>query len=488
MHTNLESIDLTLSSGAGRFRRRRGIGEDSFSWCCRRRNRFGVSRCYQRCQRARRLRLFQGRKDESAKNRRKAELEGNRLDAVILTHGHLDHVGRLPLLTRKGYKGPIYGTQPTLDIARLILKDSCALQKQDLKRENLKRARARKPPLEPLFEEVDVRKLKPLATPVKYNQRFPVAPGIEARLVDAGHVIGSASVELTVSENGHKKVVVFSGDLGPRGAPLLNDPQPFKEADAVIMESTYGDRKHRSMHDTAIEGREIIAKAIENKAKVLVPVFAVGRTQLLLYLLAGAFKRKTLPRFPIFVDSPMAIEATRIYGRNSELFDAEALGMVRSGELHRSLTCAQPSTSPGQSRALNDVKGPCLIMAGSGVCTGGRIMHHLRHNLPISETAILIVGFQSPGTLGRKLVEGAESVMIFGEEIPVRASIHTMGGFSAHADQTGLLDWFSTIASSRPRTIITHGEDRARKTLGDLITSRFGLTTEQPALGDVIEI
>ena len=432
--------------------------------------------------------FFQGRKDESAKNRRKAQLEGGKVDAVVLTHGHLDHIGRLPLLTRNGYKGPVYATRPTLDIATLILKDSLALQKNDLKRQNQKRARSKLPPLEPLFEEADVRKLKPLATPVKYNQRFTVAPGIEARLVDAGHVIGSASVELTVSENGHKKVVVFSGDLGPRGAPLVKDPEPFNEADAVIMESTYGNRNHRSMHDTAIEGREIISKAIDNKAKVIVPVFAVGRTQLLLYLLAGAFKRKTLPRFPIFLDSPMAIHATKIYGRNSELFDEEALGMVQSGELLRNLNCARPCTTPGESRALNKEKGPCLIMAGSGMCTGGRIMHHLRHNLPIPETAVLIVGFQSPGTLGRKLVDGAKSVMMFGEEVPVRASIHTMGGFSAHADQRGLLDWYSTLAPSRPRTIITHGEDRARQAFGDLITSRFGLQTERPSLGDVIEI
>lgn len=432
--------------------------------------------------------FFQGRKEESAKNRRDAKLEGGKLDAVVLTHGHLDHIGRLPLLTRKGYKGPIYATRPTLDIATLILKDSLALQKQDLKRQNQKRAQQKLPPLEPLFEEPDVRKLKPLASPVKYNQRFPVAPGIEARLVDAGHVIGSASVELTVHENGHKKVVVFSGDLGPRGAPLLNDPWPFKEADAVIMESTYGDRNHRSMHDTAIEGREIIAKAIDNKAKVLVPVFAVGRTQLLLYLLAGAFKRKTLPPFPIFLDSPMAIHATKIYGRNNELFDTEALEMVKSGELLRNLRSARPTTTPGESRGLNAVKGPCLIMAGSGMCTGGRIMHHLRHNLPIPETAVLIVGFQSQGTLGRKLVDGAKSVMMFGEEVPVRASIHTMGGFSAHADQNGLLDWYSTVAPSRPRTIITHGEDRARKAFSELIHSRFGMKSERPALGDVIEI
>ena len=432
--------------------------------------------------------LFQGGKEEKAKNRRKAQLEGGKLDAVILTHGHLDHVGRLPLLTRKGYDGPIYATRATIDLATLILKDSLSIQKQDLKRENQKRARAKLPPLEPLFEESDVRKLKPLASAVKYNQRVEIAPGIQARLVDAGHVIGSASVELTVSENGPKKVVVFSGDLGPRGAPLLNDPVPFEKADVVIMESTYGDRNHRSLHETAIEGRQIIARAIENKAKILVPVFAVGRTQLLLYLLAGAFKRKTLPRFPIFLDSPMAIEATKIYGKNNELFDTEALEMVQSGELRRELTGARPCPKPGDSRALNDVEGPCLIMAGAGMCTGGRIMHHLRHNLPVAGTAVLIVGFQSQGTLGRKLVDGAKSVMMFGEEVPVRASVHTMGGFSAHAGQNDLLDWFSVVAPSRPRTIITHGEDRARKVFSDLITSRFGLKTERPALGDVIEI
>jgi metallo-beta-lactamase family protein len=432
--------------------------------------------------------FFQGRKEESEKNRRKNQIAGGSLDAVVLTHGHLDHIGRLPLLTRNGYKGPVYATRPTLDIATLILKDTVSLQKQDLKRQNKKRAQQKLPPLEPLFEEPDVRKLKPLVAPVKYNQRFKVAPGIEARLVDAGHVIGSASVELTVSENGHKKVIVFSGDLGPRGAPLLKDPEPFKEADVVIMESTYGDRNHRSMHDTAIEGREIIARAIQEKAKVLVPVFAVGRTQLLLYLLAGAFKRKTLPPIPIYLDSPMAIEATKIYGRNNELFDEEALAMVEAGELRRSLSVARPCPKPGDSRSLNSVEGPCLIMAGSGMCTGGRIMHHLRHNLPIPETAVLIVGFQSHGSLGRKLVDGAKKVRMFGEEVPVRASIHTMGGFSAHADQNGLLDWFSTVAPSRPRTIITHGEDRAREAFSQLIQSRFDLNTERPMIGDFIEI
>jgi metallo-beta-lactamase family protein len=432
--------------------------------------------------------MFQGGRKEKAKNRREAKLEGGKLDAVVLTHGHLDHVGRLPLLTKNGYEGPIFATQPTFEIATLILKDSLALHKADLKRENQQRARQQKPPLAPLFEEPDVRNLKPLIRPIKYGQRTEVAPGIEARFVDAGHVIGSASIELTVTENGSRKVVVFSGDLGPRGAPLMKDPTPFEKADAVIMESTYGDRNHRSLHETAIEGREIIGRAIENKAKILVPIFAVGRTQLLLYLLAGAFRRGTLPQFPIYLDSPMAIEATKVYGRNNELFDEEAKEMVESGDLRKSLSAAQACPKPGDSRALNDVDGPCLIMAGAGMCTGGRIIHHLRHNLPIEGTVVLIVGYQSANSLGRKLVDGEKEVRIFGERIPVHASVHTMGGFSAHADQQGLLDWYGAVAPSKPRTIITHGEDRAREVFSELIGTKFGMKTECPNLGDVIEI
>src|SRR4030095_4022016 len=397
--------------------------------------------------------LFQGRKQERAKNFRQARLEGGKLDAVVLTHAHLDHVGRLPLLTKKGYQGPIYATRATIDLATLILRDALALQKSDIKRKNRKRARSGLTPLEPLYEESDVRRLKPLARAIAYDQRIDVAPGIQGRLVDAGHVIGSASVEMTVEEDGRKKIVVFSGDLGPRGAPLLNDPVPFEHADVVIMESTYGDRDHRSLHETAIEGRRIVAKAIEERARILVPVFAVGRTQLLLYLLAAAFRNKTLPRFPIYLDSPLAIEATKIYGKHNELFDREAREMVNSGELRRNLESTYPCPNPQDSQALNDIEGPCLIMAGNGMCTGGRIVHHLRHNLHRPETVVLMVGFQSPGTLGRHLVNKEKTVLMQGARIPVRASIHTIGGFSAHAGQTDLLKWFGSVAPSRPRVI-----------------------------------
>jgi metallo-beta-lactamase family protein len=306
--------------------------------------------------------------------------------------------------------------------------------------------------------------------------------------VDAGHILGSASIELTVAENGGSRTVVFSGDLGARGAPLLADPVPFEHADVVVMESTYGDRNHRSLRETALEAREIIHKAVEAKAKILVPVFAIGRTQLLLYLLAGAFRRKTLRRFPIYVDSPMAIEATKIYGRNTEIFDAEAKAMLESGELRRGLETVRSCVSAAESRALNTVAGPCMIMAGSGMCTGGRIMHHLRHSLDRPETAVLIVGYQSPGSLGRRLVDGEKSVTIFGEKVAVRASIHTMGGFSAHAGQHELVQWFASMKASRPTLILAHGEDRARRALARRIESEHGIQARCPDLGEVIEV
>ena len=432
--------------------------------------------------------LFQGKRSERKLNFLNYRLEGRRLDAVVLTHGHLDHVGRLPLLTRKGYDGPIYGTRATLDLGKLILLDALALQMSDFERQNRRRMAERLPPLKPLYDEQDVQKLKGLGREVAYGEVTNIAPGIKVRLVDAGHVIGSASIEMTVEEGGRNKTVIFSGDLGPRGAPLLNDPFPFGRADAVIMETTYGDRDHRSLRETALEGREIIARVIEKKAKILVPIFAVGRTQLLLYMLAAAFGRGTLTPFPIYLDSPMAIEATKVYGKHNELFDEEARRMAKSGELRSNLEWTRPTLTPEESRAINEVTGPCMIMAGNGSCTGGRIIHHLRHNLKDPGTAVLISGFQSPRTIGRQLVDGAKAVSIFGQKVPVNASVHTMGGFSSHAGQSDLLKWFGTIAPSKPRLILTHGEDKARTKFSELVEERHGIKAECPELGDMIEI
>lgn len=410
-----------------------------------------------------------------------------RLDAVVLTHAHLDHTGRLPLLAAADYRGPIYGTAATFDLADLIMRDCAYLHEVDVKRENRRRAERGKPKLDVLFTSHDVDRLKPLYRPVRYNQPKEIAPGVVIRMVDAGHIFGSASIEMKITEGSRSRVVVFSGDLGPRGAPMHRDPTPFKHADLLFLESTYGDRNHRSLHETAIEGRKIIAETIARKGKVLVPTFAIGRTQLLMYLLAGAFKRKTLPPFPIYIDSPMAIKATDIYRKHAELFDEEALAMRKSGELATHLKTVKMCPSADDSRALNDVSGPCLIMAGAGMCTGGRIMHHLKHGLPLKETTVLMVGFQSQGSLGRLLVDGKKMVSIHGERVPVNATIRTMGGLSGHADQNDLMNWFSVIAGSKPRVILTHGEDKARTALGKLIKDKHGIKVECPALNDVIE-
>ena len=256
--------------------------------------------------------LFQGARRTENHNRLPKKGAFSKLDAVILTHAHLDHTGRLPLLTRADYSGPIYATPATIDVAQLILKDSAHLQQSDVERENRRRQRQGKDPLKPLYDKQDVERLKSLYKRLNYDQPTEIAPGIVVRVVEAGHMLGSTSIEMTVEDSGRKKVLVFSGDLGPRGAPLHKDPVPFKKADFVFMESTYGDKDHASLEKTAIETREIVRKAIESNGKILVPTFAVGRTQLLLYLLAGAFHRKKLPRFPIYIDSPMARKSRRI--------------------------------------------------------------------------------------------------------------------------------------------------------------------------------
>ena len=301
---------------------------------------------------------FQGKKKLENYYRLPREEAIAHLDAVILTHAHQDHTGRLPLLTRVNYSGPIYATPATIEFTDLLLRDSVHLMKDDVERENRKRIQQGQPPLEVLYTLEEVDELSPLYRPLKYDYPTEIAPGIVARVVEAGHIAGSVSIEMTIEENGTRRVVVFSGDLGPRGVPLHKDPVPFKHADMVFMETTYGTHDHPSLQETALEAREVIRKAMEAKGKILVPVFAVGRAQMLLYLLAGAFERKTLPPFPIYLDSPMAIEATQIYGRHAEVFDEEALAMHQSGDLRRGLETVMFSPPVKDSQKLNDLEGP----------------------------------------------------------------------------------------------------------------------------------
>ena len=431
--------------------------------------------------------MFQGSKKLENSNRLPTTAAMRTLDAVVVTHAHLDHTGRLPLLVRFQYRGPVYATPATIELTDLILRDSAYLQAEQAKRENRRRSEAGKSPIEPLYTQKDVEALSPLFRRLPLKHATPVAPGISIRAVEAGHILGSTSLEMTVEEGGRKKVVVFSGDLGPRGVPLHLDPEPFKAADVVFMECTYGDRDHPSLAETAVLAREAIKEAVGQGGRILVPVFAVGRSQLLLYILAGAFKRKTLAPFPIFLDSPMAIRATQIYRSHPELFDEEARAMRRSGELSAHLSTVQVCQKAADSFALARKPGPWMVLAGAGMCTGGRIMHHLQNHLPDPTTLLLMVGYQSRGSVGRALVDGATDVKVAGMRVPVRARTHVLGGLSGHAGQTDLLHWFGSIAPSRPRLVLTHGEDRQRQGLRDQIRARFGITGEMPAYRETIE-
>ena len=432
--------------------------------------------------------MFQGGANNDAKNVLPAKLLDKPLDAVVLTHAHLDHVGRLPLLLKGGYQGDIYATEATRELAGLILRDSAKVQSYDVQRKNRRHARAGKPPLEPLYNAGEVEQTIQRFRDVQFNQPVRVADGITARYTPAGHMLGSASIELTVTEQGKTKTVVFSGDLGPAGLAIIRDAVPFKRADVVFLESTYGDRDHKPLKETLAEFRGIIEDAVSRKARILVPAFAVGRTQQIIYHLDELFCAGTVKPFPVYLDSPMAIEATRIYQSHPDLFDDEAKAMERACKITRNQRHVIPTPTAQDSMKLNDVSGPCLIMAGSGMCTAGRILHHFKHGLWQADTAVVIVGYQGEGTLGRQLVDGAKEVKIFGETIQVKARIHTLNGFSAHAGQSGLMKWFGNLAPSKPKVVLTHGEARGREPLAELIRKRHGLKAILPVQGDVIKL
>lgn len=432
--------------------------------------------------------VFQGGKQIEELNRLPSEIDVSKLDAVVVTHAHLDHTGRLPLLPKAGYRGSIYATKATIDLADIILRDSAKIAWHDTERTNRRRERAGKRPIEPIFLVEDVDATMKLFRRAKYQHPIPVAEGIEATFVEAGHILGSASIQLTVSENGQVKRVVFSGDIGPKGVPILRDAEPFQNADAVFLESTYGDRNHRPFKDTTEELFDVVEQASHSHGKILVPTFAIGRAQLLSLLLAWGFEQRRLAPFPVYLDSPMAVEASEIYAKHIDLFDDEMLAYLKRSKMSKAWANTQASVTADESKRLNLTKGPCMILAGSGMCNGGRILHHLRHNLWRPETRVLIVGYQSEGSVGRQLVDKARSVKIYGERIAVKAKVHTLGGFSAHAGQTELLAWLGAMAASKPKVYLTHGEDRARKPFAKLITDRYGLRPKLPALNDTIDI
>jgi metallo-beta-lactamase family protein len=429
--------------------------------------------------------LFQGGRKSEALNRPPTGPK-QKLDAVLITHGHLDHTGRLPLITQRGHRVPILATPATIEMASLILRDSARIQAGDAERQNRRRQRAGEPPVEPLYTPQDAEEAIQCFQPVPYAEAVQVAPGVQAIWAEAGHMLGSASIQLIVQEDGREKRVVFSGDLGPRGVPILRDFEPFHHADLVFLESTYGDHDHRPFEETVEEFVSIVKDTVERRGKILVPTFAVGRAQLLTGLLGWMFRKKKVRPFPIFLDSPMAIQATNIYTRHRELFDEGMTKFISEKPLRADLKTMKLCVTAQDSMKINDQAGPCLVMAGAGMCNAGRILHHFKANLWKPDTHVLIVGYQSHESLGRRLVEGEKRVSIHGEKVAVKAKITTLGGFSAHAGQTDLLKWFHNVAGSKPRVVLTHGEDGPRETLAKLINQKYRLKATMPQMKEEI--
>ncbi|MET0104660.1 MAG: MBL fold metallo-hydrolase [Sedimenticola sp.] len=412
------------------------------------------------------------------------------IDAVIISHTHLDHSGLVPLLVKRGYKGTIYTTRATQDLLPIMYRDSASLLRSDYERKNRRLIRSGKKPLKPPYTTEDVDELLGQIEGIDYEAKNELLPGIEVRFRDAGHVLGSAIVEIWLHEDNSTSKIVFSGDLGNSCAPLMNDPKLIDEADVLLLESTYGDRNHRPLDETLEEFEAVIQAASQSGGNILIPAFAVGRTQDLIYWLGQQHREGKLKNRYVFIDSPMAIKVSDVYEHHNHLFnndDPNFRQFIKEGwdEWLPGLTY---TPSPEESMALNRIKGGAIIIAGSGMCTGGRILHHFKHNLWNIKTEVIISGYQAAGTLGRALVDGADMVRIFGDDIAVRARIHTLGGFSAHAGQDQLLDWAMNFKPPRPRLLLVHGEPEAMKALQQRFVIEHCWNAYIPNLGEVINI
>jgi metallo-beta-lactamase family protein len=430
--------------------------------------------------------LVQGGRNAEQMNRAPFPVPAASLDAVILSHAHIDHSGRLPMLVQQGFNGRIYTQRATVDLCDIMLRDAAYLQEKDAETENRKRARKGLPPLPPLYDMRDAEKTLQHFESLDYGETVEVVPGIRLRLRDAGHILGSAIVELWLSDAGITRKVVFSGDLGLCDAPILRDPELVPEADAVLLESTYGDRLHRSREDSLQEMGEIFARAHADGGNILIPAFAVGRTQELLYLFMRHFDAWGLKHWRICLDSPMAIRATEVYASHVGLHDQDAVALWR-GQGDGLAGRLEFIRTPQQSRALNKVRSGLVIVAASGMCEGGRIRHHLKNQLWRPRCHVVIVGYQARGTTGRQLVDGNAYVSLWGEAIRVKAQVHTIGGFSAHADQQGLLDWYQGFRHTPPVWLV-HGEDDARAALAKRLHEVAGAKVRIPRFGDVLEL
>lgn len=428
--------------------------------------------------------MVQGGREAAARNREPFGFDPASIDFVLLTHAHIDHSGLLPKLTRAGFKGPIYATAATVDLLGVMLPDSAHIQESDAKRD-AKRSRE-KNPRPPLYTLQDARECLKQARSVDYDREFAPRVGVRCRLRDAGHILGSAIIEVWVTERGRATKLVFSGDLGQPGRPILRDPTLIEEADILVIESTYGNRLHKDLAAIEDEMIDIVEQTLfQRGGNVIMPAFAVGRTQQVLYLLHRLASQGRLRQPKVFVDSPMATQATRITREHMELFDEQAKQLAGWYARGKDLPYLHFTESVEESKALNQIRSGAIIISASGMCDAGRIRHHLRHSLPRRECSVLIPGFQAQGTLGRRLVEGAKRVRIFGEDIPVRAAIHSVDGLSAHADRSALLEWVGAFRKPPAQTFVVHGEVTAAQALADTLSQKPGWRVAVPERGQV---
>lgn len=422
--------------------------------------------------------MFQGVSEHAQHNDDEFPFSVKELDAVIISHAHLDHSGRLPILIKAGFRGSIYTHHATVELCDIMLKDSGYIHEKEAQWQNKKRQRKGLELISPLYTVSDAENTQPYFVGIDYHQEIEICPHASLTLRDAGHIIGSAIIELVLSERDKTKKLVFSGDLGHSEAPILRNPEKIKHADIVIMESTYGDRLHRSWQDTWQEMGEIIAKANSSKGNIIIPAFTVGRTQELLYEFKRHFKQWHIDNWDIFLDSPMGIKATKIYSQHTEVYDKKTNDVRQNVDNIFDLEKLHLSESTDYSMKINQIQSGAIIIAGSGMCTGGRIKHHFKHNIWRENSHIIIVGFQALGTLGRALIDGAKTIKLWGETIQVNATVHTIGGLSAHADQQGLLDWYDHFDNT-PQLILVHGEPKAMGTLAQKLKYQYNANVTQ---------
>lgn len=433
--------------------------------------------------------LFQGRRADTYERNRTFHFDPRQVDALILSHAHIDHCGNLPHLVKHEYTGPIYATAGTADLTDITVRDSGHIQEADAEYLNKKRLRKGLPLVEPLYTIADAEAVKPLLVEKDYNESFEAIPGVTARLVEAGHILGSAAISLKIEENGRKTHLWFSGDIGRPGMPLLRDPHlPDDDVDVLMMECTYGDKPHPDPQLAFQEFREVVVRTIARGGRVIIPAFAVGRTQEIVYLLHQMNDDGLVRKVPIYVDSPLAVAASQVFKNHTEYFDEETRQFVLENR-HPALDFDQLTyiTDVEESKALNKRKGPMVIISASGMAEVGRILHHLKNNIEDERNTVAIVGWQAPETLGRRLAERQKKVRIFDEEYAVNAEVVTIGGLSAHAGQDLLLRYAAAAKNAR-KLILIHGEPDAENAFLEKLKGSNPPPSMYPSLGDVIEL